>query len=117
MSRKRQEPVTFVHGGSAKRARTTMGSMSSRVVIEDLTKRNKRRKVPVGRRYIPGSIKPGPMLPVRHHIQHDPGATQTSANILFRSDSESVLPDDFTNIVFEDSLPPQRNRQVNNLRG
>ena len=90
----------------------TNSSLSSRVVIEELDKRNKRRKVPVGRRYVPGSIKQGPLVPVNRETV-DP---RTLRNVGLASalglDDTTVSMDDFNNIVFEESFPPQRNRQA-----
>ena len=110
MSGKRKQLVSFTYGPPAKRPRTT--ELSSRVVIEDLTKRNKRRKDPVGHRYTRGSTKRGPMLPVRKHVRPSEANPPSLPNVTFSPQSVAFVPDDFPNIAFEEILPPQRNRQV-----
>ena len=112
MSNKRRKVDSV--GGSAKRQRLTSGGsgLSSRVVIEDLTKRNKRRKIPVGHYYNPGSSIPGPALPVRRDASLVNSSISLPSTSTFNPESIPVVPEDFSNIVFEDILPPQRSRQV-----
>lgn len=114
MSRKRKELSLFLADAPAKRQRTNQrtSGLSSRVVIEDLTKRDKRRKDPVGRRYTPGSIKPGPVVPLKPRLQGLCAGIPIPSTSTFNPDSFPAVPDDFHNVVFEDVFPPQRNRQV-----
>ena len=112
---KRKAKDWFDGTSSSKRLRTehdAASSLSRRVVIEELDTRNKRRKTPVGRRYTPGALKPGPRVAVRHEII-DPHTVLNIGGIAnFTSNANTLPPDDFTNIVFEEMFPPQRNRQV-----
>ena len=112
---KRKLPEFLTSGQPSKRPRIgdrNHAGLSSRVVIEDLTKRNKRRKTPIGRHYTPGSRQPGPLVSVDRDVRGAWTLLSTSSPSNVTAEQPSMDFDDFPNIVFEDTFPPQRNRQV-----
>lgn len=116
MPPKRKQTDALPTEQPAKQTKITLvqPTLSSRVVIEDLRRRNKRSKAPVGRHYIPGSSTPGRVLRGVGTSGINFNRSQVSTDHLGTSsfNVRSEYVDDFTNVVFEEILPPQRNRQV-----
>ena len=111
---RRKASALLLNEPAPKRLRTTSGrgGLSSSVVIEQLDKRDKRRKAPVGRRYVPGMSKAGPLIPVSKRAENIRTPPASTSFAVPNTEFTPVFSDDFANIVFEDVFPPQRRRQV-----
>ena len=116
MATKRPATEALTTGSARKRSKihSNTTGLSSRVVIEDLGRRNKRSKAPVGRVYVPGGTGRGRLLhpAIAHEDPLDRQAFLARLTGTLAQDEDSNSLDDSPHVVFEDIMPPQRNRQV-----